>query len=78
MSLDTIPNSERSHPAAVAYDLMRDILFDDPTRPQPSSPDYRDYLLDLYAECLIAVRGKRTLGPRPKPRLQPRPREEAA
>lgn len=53
---------ERTCPAAVAYDLMRDIMLDDPARPAPSSPEFRAYLLDLYAECLIAVRGKRALG----------------
>lgn len=59
MTEDVIPAPERASPAAVAYDLMRDILLDDPRRPAPSSPDFRPYLLDLYAECLMAVRGKR-------------------
>jgi len=59
MTEDVIPTPERACPAAVAYDLMRDILLDDPRRPAPSSPDFRPYLLDLYAECLMAVRGKR-------------------
>lgn len=53
---------ERTCPAAVAYDLMRDIMLDDPARPPPTSPEFRAYLLDLYAECLVAVRGRRTLG----------------
>ncbi len=53
---------ERTCPAAVAYDLMRDIMLDDPARPPPTSPDFRGYLLDLYAECLVAVRGRRPLG----------------
>lgn len=59
MTQDNHPPAERTCPAAVAYDLMRDILFDDPMRPLATSPDYRSYLLDLYAECLLAVRGKR-------------------
>jgi hypothetical protein len=46
---------------AVAYDLMRDILFEDPKRPQASTPEFRAYVLDLYAECLAAVRGQRGL-----------------
>lgn len=53
---------DRTCPAAVAYDLMRDIMLDDPSRPPPSSPEFRAYLLDLYAECLLAVRGKRSVG----------------
>ena len=51
---------ERTCQAAVAYELMRDIVFEDPGRPAPSSPDFRRYLLDLYAECLLTVQGKRT------------------
>lgn len=59
---------DRTCPAAVAYDLMRDIMLDDPARPPPTSPDFRTYLLDLYAECLVAVRGRRPLGAaRPTP-----------
>ena len=62
MSQEMFPTSaDRTCPAAVAYDLMRDILLDDPRRPSPSSPEFRPYLLDLYAECLLAVRGKRAL-----------------
>lgn len=64
MTEDLIPAPERACPAAVAYDLMRDILLDDPRRPAPSSPEFRPYLLDLYTECLMAVRGKRTGGQR--------------
>ena len=56
------PAADRTCPAAVAYDLLRDILLDDPRRPSPSSPEFRPYLLDLYAECLLAVRGKRVAG----------------
>lgn len=52
---------DRTCPAAVAYDLMRDIMLDDPSRPPPSTAEFRAYLLDLYAECLIAVRGKRSI-----------------
>ena len=59
MTQDMFPTADRTCPAAVAYDLMRDILLDDPRRPSPSSPEFRPYLLDLYAECLLAVRGKR-------------------
>jgi hypothetical protein len=47
---------------AVAYDLMRDILFDDPKRPPPSTPEFRAYVLDLFAECLAAVKGQRPRG----------------
>ena len=64
MTQDMFPTADRTCPAAVAYDLMRDILFDDPRRPSPSSPEFRPYLLDLYAECLLAVRGKRVAGQR--------------
>jgi hypothetical protein len=66
MTQDVIPAAERTCPAAVAYDLMRDILLDDPLRPAPSSPEFRSYLLDLYAECLLAVRGKRVGLERPR------------
>ena len=63
MNQDMFPApADRTSPAAVAYDLMRDILLDDPRRPSPSSPEFRPYLLDLYAECLLAVRGKRVTG----------------
>jgi hypothetical protein len=65
MTEDVIPVPERACPAAVAYDLMRDILLDDPRRPAPSSPDFRPYLLDLYSECLMAVRGKRAGSQKP-------------
>lgn len=51
--------SERRCREAVAYDLMRDILFDDPRRPEANSPAFRTYLLELYADCLATVRGKR-------------------
>jgi len=64
MTQDMFPTTDRTCPAAVAYDLMRDILLDDPRRPTPSSPEFRPYLLDLYAECLLAVRGKRVAGQR--------------
>ena len=64
MTQDVFPTTDRTCPAAVAYDLMRDILLDDPRRPTPSSPEFRPYLLDLYAECLLAVRGKRVAGQR--------------
>jgi hypothetical protein len=59
MTHDMSPTADRTCPAAVAYDLMRDILLDDPRRPAPSSDEFRTYLLDLYAECLLAVHGKR-------------------
>ena len=59
MTHDLNPAADRTCPAAVAYDLMRDILLDDPRRPAPSSDEFRTYLLDLYAECLMAVHGKR-------------------
>ena len=59
MTHDLSPAADRTCPAAVAYDLMRDILLDDPRRPAPSSSEFRTYLLDLYAECLLAVHGKR-------------------
>jgi hypothetical protein len=59
MTHDMNPANDRTCPAAVAYDLMRDILLDDPRRPAPTSDEFRTYLLDLYAECLLAVNGKR-------------------
>lgn len=59
MTYDLSPGADRTSPAAVAYDLMRDILLDDPRRPAPTSSEFRTYLLDLYAECLLAVDGKR-------------------
>lgn len=59
MTHDLSPAAERRCSAAVAYDLMRDILLDDPRRPAPTSDEFRAYLLDLYAECLLAVNGKR-------------------
>ncbi len=59
MTHDMSPTADRTCPAAVAYDLMRDILLDDPRRPAPTSDEFRIYLLDLYAECLLAVNGKR-------------------
>ncbi len=59
MTHDMNPANDRNCPAAVAYDLMRDILLDDPRRPAPTSDEFRTYLLDLYAECLLAVNGKR-------------------
>ncbi len=81
MTEDLIPAPERACPEAVAYDLMRDILLDDPRRPAPSSPDFRPYLLDLYAECLAAVQGERVRGhgtaaPRPASPLRERDRRE--
>lgn len=51
--------AEHAVPEAVAYDLMRDIMFEDPNRPAPSAAPFRTYVLDLYAECLVAVTGKR-------------------
>lgn len=59
MTHDLSLANDRTCPAAVAYDLMRDILLDDPRRPAPTSDEFRTYLLDLYAECLLAVNGKR-------------------
>ncbi len=81
MTEDLIPAPERACPAAVAYDLMRDILLDDPRRPAPSSPDFRPYLLDLYTECLMAVRGKRagsqrSISSRPGASMRVRARRE--
>ena len=73
MSSDELPTAKRTCPASVAYELMRDILLDDPRRPAPSSPEFRVYLLDLYAECLAAVRGKRTSAPPTKAKSYPRP-----
>ena len=64
MTQDMFPAADRTCPAAVAYDLMRDILLDDPSRPSPSTPEFRAYLLDLYAECLLAVRGQRVASQR--------------
>ncbi len=62
---------DRTCREAVAYDLMRDILFDDPKRPPPNTPEFRVYVLDLFAECLAAVRGQR-------PRASPVPADLAA
>ncbi len=81
MTEDLIPTPERACPEAVAYDLMRDILLDDPRRPAPSSPEFRSYLLDLYAECLAAVQGERvaahrTAAPRSTSPLRERDRRE--
>ena len=76
MTQDMFPTTDRTCPAAVAYDLMRDILLDDPRRPTPSSPEFRPYLLDLYAECLLAVRGKRVANPRPAVRPPASPSRE--
>lgn len=59
MTIDVNYAADRTCAAAVAYDLMRDILLEDPLRPAPSSDEFRIYLLDLYAECLLAVHGKR-------------------
>ena len=59
---DPSPIGDRQSVASVAYDLMRDIVLDDPSRPSPSSAEFRAYLLDLYAECLTAVRGLRPIG----------------
>jgi hypothetical protein len=64
--------AEQACQEAVAYDLMRDIMFDDPDRPKPNSPEFRAYALDLYAECLLAVTGKRTVTVQ-QTRLLPRP-----
>jgi hypothetical protein len=78
MFQDMSPTADRTCPAAVAYDLMRDILLDDPRRPAPSSDTFRAYLLDLYAECLLAVHGKRvsTLGKASEPRAAVAPPRE--
>jgi len=59
MTHDMSPTADRMCPASVAYDLMRDIVLDDPRRPAPTSNEFRTYLLDLYAECLAAVNGQR-------------------
>lgn len=64
--------AEQACQEAVAYDLMRDIMFDDPVRPKPNSPEFRAYALDLYAECLLAVSGKRPVTMR-SALLLPRP-----
>ncbi len=64
--------AEQACQEAVAYDLMRDIMFEDPDRPKPNSIEFRAYALDLYAECLIAVTGKRPVTVEPA-RLLPRP-----
>lgn len=64
--------AEQACQEAVAYDLMRDIMFEDPDRPKPNSIEFRAYALDLYAECLIAVAGKRPVTVQPA-RLLPRP-----
>ena len=63
--------AEQACQEAVAYDLMRDIMFEDPNRPKPTSAEFRAYVLDLYAECLVAVTGKRMIGAH-STRLMPR------
>lgn len=86
MTHDMSLTADRTCPAAVAYDLMRDILLDDPRRPAPSSDEFRTYLLDLYAECLLAVNGKRVAsaktgelrGAAPPPLPREREKREAA
>ncbi len=87
MTHDVSPPVDRTCPAAVAYDLMRDIVLDDPRRPSPSSDEFRTYLLDLYAECLLAVHGKRmsahgkgneARAPAPPPPPREREKREAA
>ena len=57
--------AEHAVPEAVAYDLMRDIMFEDPNRPAPNADPFRAYVLDLYAECLVAVTGKRVVNAAP-------------
>lgn len=61
MCQEPIPMAENAGPEAVAYDLMRDIMFEDPNRPAPNLAPFRAYVLDLYAECLVAVAGKRVV-----------------
>ncbi len=63
--------AEQACQEAVAYDLMRDIMFEDPDRPKPNCAEFRAYTLDLFAECLIAVNGKRTVSAPPSARLLP-------
>ena len=63
--------AEQACQEAIAYDLMRDIMFEDPNRPKPNTAEFRGYVLDLYSECLVAVSGKRSVSPpdtRPTPR----------
>lgn len=79
MANDIQGERDRATAAAVAYDLMRDILFEDPARPAPDSPDFRPYVLDLYAECLLAVRGMRAPAEREEARaIRPRRAANAA
>jgi hypothetical protein len=59
MTHDDTPFAERISPEYVAYDLMRDIMFDDPKRPEPKSVEFRRYVLELYTECLATVKGER-------------------
>jgi hypothetical protein len=84
VTLKAIDIPERISSEYVAYDLMRDIMFDDPTRPEPRSAAFRAYVLDLYAECLSAVRGtRRPAGADqvttqvPKPVMAPAPHAKA-
>ncbi|MCC6780274.1 MAG: hypothetical protein IT537_27175 [Hyphomicrobiales bacterium] len=77
MSTEMMPAAKRDCRAAVAYDLMRDILLDDPHRPPSTSPEFRRYLLDLFAECLLAARGRRAEGRRAE-RVTTPPRTAAA
>ena len=72
MSQEPTLMAEQACQEAVAYDLMRDIMFEDPDRPKPNSAEFRAYALDLYAECLLAVSGKRAVSNPPATRLLPR------
>ena len=63
--------AEQACQEAVAYDLMRDIMFEDPDRPKPNTSEFRGYVLDLYSECLVEVSGKRSVSA-PGTRLVPR------
>ena len=46
-------------PEQVAYRLMKDILGYDKA-PSSDANVVRKHILDLYAECLVAVRGERS------------------
>jgi hypothetical protein len=56
MADNTVVHLAENSPEQVAYRLMRDIK---PKPPLGQGPEGKDEILDLYAECLRAVRGER-------------------
>lgn len=52
-------SSDAGSPARVAYDLMTYIVRGGHKRPTDSPIPVKDFVLDLYAECHKAARGRR-------------------